>query len=268
MKHVSDQFESESSDSETSNNSAPTQPNERWITTMQTSSAATCLGIIDEYPFTRECIATSLQALGSNFKVLTFAKVDDCLIASSGDFDLAILHIHADNAGQPSHTIGSLKSVFRSLPVIILSDLDANEWVLEALQSGARGYIPTGSTSVAIAVEAIRLVRAGGTFVPPSSLQMMQHSPPGPELTLEDPLTPRQLAVLQYLTQGKSNKIIAYELGMSESTVKVHVRTIMKKVHATNRTEAAFRARNLCSDPQKLRDLTARPNGRNGGASS
>ncbi len=115
------------------------------------------------------------------------------------------------------------------------------------MQCGARGYIPTATTSVAIAVEVVRLVRAGGTFVPPTSLQMMQHSPLGPELTLEEPLTPRQLAVLEHLAQGKPNKVIAYELGMSESTVKVHVRTILKKVQATNRTEAAFRARNLRS---------------------
>ena len=119
MQHVVDQFESESSVSDTPNNSAPILPR---ITRHQTSSAATCLGIIDEYPFTRECIATSLQVLGSNFKVLTFANVDDSLIASSADLDLAILHIHADNAGQPSGTVGSLKSVFRSLRVIILSD--------------------------------------------------------------------------------------------------------------------------------------------------
>lgn len=54
--------------------------------------------------------------------------------------------------------------------------------------------------------------------------------------------TPRQIAVLHRLRQGKANKIIAYELAMSESTVKVHVRNIMKKMSATNRTEAAYRA--------------------------
>ena len=54
--------------------------------------------------------------------------------------------------------------------------------------------------------------------------------------------TPRQVAVLNQLRQGKANKIIAYELAMSESIVKVHVRNIMKKMSASNRTEAAYRA--------------------------
>ena len=53
--------------------------------------------------------------------------------------------------------------------------------------------------------------------------------------------TARQVAVANALWRGKSNKVIAYELSMSESTVKVHIRNIMKKVQATNRTEAAFK---------------------------
>ena len=58
-------------------------------------------------------------------------------------------------------------------------------------------------------------------------------------------LTTRQIAVLSHLQQGKANKIIAHELRMSESTVKVHVRNIMRKMGATNRTQAAYRATQL-----------------------
>jgi DNA-binding NarL/FixJ family response regulator len=58
-------------------------------------------------------------------------------------------------------------------------------------------------------------------------------------------LTSRQMAVLSHLQQGKANKIIAHELSMSESTVKVHVRNIMRKMGATNRTEAAYKAQKL-----------------------
>jgi DNA-binding NarL/FixJ family response regulator len=57
--------------------------------------------------------------------------------------------------------------------------------------------------------------------------------------------TARQAAVVEALRRGKANKIIAYELKMRESTVKVHVRNIMKKLHATNRTEVAFMANRL-----------------------
>jgi DNA-binding NarL/FixJ family response regulator len=54
-------------------------------------------------------------------------------------------------------------------------------------------------------------------------------------------LTARQTSVANALRQGKANKIIAYELNMCESTVKVHIRSIMKKLHATNRTEVAYK---------------------------
>jgi DNA-binding NarL/FixJ family response regulator len=205
------------------------------------------LGIVDEYPFTRECISSCLKLHSNNFKVLTFSNIKDCLLDRANDFDLILFHMHGSSAGRPDETIASLKPTFRSVPVIILSDLDANEWMLEALENGARGYIPTSTVNVAVTLEVIRLVRAGGTFVPPSSLQMIHHSPSPPEFRLDEPLTIRQRSVLHYLAQGRSNKIIAYELGMSESTVKVHVRNIMKKMQATNRTEAAFRAHSLWS---------------------
>jgi DNA-binding NarL/FixJ family response regulator len=112
------------------------------------------------------------------------------------------------------------------------------------LDMGVRGYVVT-SCSLGEVVGAIRLVNAGGTFVPASSLRGTQ------QLTIADgsksaqkgaSLTPRQTAVLKALREGKPNKIIAYELCMAESTVKVHVRTMMKKFRATNRTQLAFLA--------------------------
>jgi DNA-binding NarL/FixJ family response regulator len=208
-----------------------------------------CLGVVDQYPFTRECISRCLKELSDNIEVLSFPSIDDCVNSGEKNFDLVLYHVHGSGLGQqgPAEVITALKPTFQCFPVIILSDMDATQSVLAALESGARGYIPTASTSVAVAVEVIRLVKAGGTFVPPSSLRMISHPPLPPELTLEEPLTSRQMAVLQHLAQGKSNKIIAYKLEMSESTVKVHVRSIMKKMGATNRTEVAFRAQSLWS---------------------
>jgi hypothetical protein len=77
--------------------------------------------------------------------------------------------------------------------------------MMAAFEHGACGYIRTGSTTVAIAVEAFRLLRAGGIFVSPSSLQMINYPPSTPEST----------------PQGKSNKVILDEMQMSESTLTV-----------------------------------------------
>lgn len=128
--------------------------------------------------------------------------------------------------------------------IVVLSDSEDPSRVIGVLDKGARGYIPT-SMSLDVAVEAMHLVRAGGTFAPTSCL-MASRGPvdetgaaaKGASAGL---FTARQSAVAEALRQGKGNKMIAYELNMRESTVKVHVRNIMRKLNARNRTEVAFR---------------------------
>jgi DNA-binding NarL/FixJ family response regulator len=94
-------------------------------------------------------------------------------------------------------------------------------------------------------------VKAGGTFAPLDLLLTPRPDPvrEAPSVSQQSRLTSRQVMVLGHLQQGKANKIIAHELGMSESTVKVHVRNIMRKMGATNRTQAAYKAQNLWGAP-------------------
>jgi DNA-binding NarL/FixJ family response regulator len=127
--------------------------------------------------------------------------------------------------------------------LVILSDREDAVSVLDALDKGARGYITT-SMAFDVAVQVISLVRAGGTFVPACSLIASRDSIGKLPLASEKPrsglFTAKQMTVVESLRQGKPNKIIAYELNLCESTVKVHVRNIMKKLRAKNRTEVAF----------------------------
>jgi DNA-binding NarL/FixJ family response regulator len=128
--------------------------------------------------------------------------------------------------------------------IIVVADEDAADQVVAALDEGARGYVLTSATLSEV-MAAIRLVRAGGVFVPASSLMAARRPAAGTgaaKPTRGSALTPRQGAVLKALSHGKPNKILAYELGMAESTVKVHVRNIMRKFGATNRTHLAFLA--------------------------
>lgn len=126
----------------------------------------------------------------------------------------------------------------RSLPVIVLSNERFPYQILDLLKAGVRGFIPT-SAEIAVAVQVLRLVKAGGTFVPASCLSSL---PNEGVLGVERGglFTGRQRQVIEAIRLGKPNKIIAYELNMCESTVKVHVRTIMKKLKARNRTEIAY----------------------------
>ena len=125
---------------------------------------------------------------------------------------------------------------------VILSDNEDPELIVQMLGKNVRGYVPT-SLSIAVAVQAIELARAGGVYVPASSLIAAHRAQGVPSTTVQKPndlFTARQAAVVEALRRGKANKIIAYELKMRESTVKVHVRNIMKKLQATNRTQVAY----------------------------
>lgn len=136
-------------------------------------------------------------------------------------------------------------------PVIVMADDEDPAGVLDALDAGANGYVPT-SVSIEVAVEAIRLVLAGGTYVPASALlaarDLSSEAAANPEQPCNGMFTERQFAVIERLREGKANKIIAYELNMRESTVKVHIRNIMRKLKATNRTQVAYLYQNMLDE--------------------
>lgn len=205
-------------------------------------NAPISVGVIDEHSFTRECITKSLQDISDLLEIISFATCDECL-QSKGNYDLILYHAHKSvaNRNDDKDKLASVKQVLPIAPVIILCDVDSLDSITAAFESGARGYIPTASTTLELAIEIMRLVRAGGTFVPASSLSLggvlRQGETAGTIATHQ--FSPRQTAVLERLKEGKTNKMIAHELGMSESTVKAHLRSIMKKMKATNCTEAA-----------------------------
>jgi DNA-binding NarL/FixJ family response regulator len=203
------------------------------------------MGVIDEKSFTRECITMCLQALGGRFDIVPFATCDDFLRSGKG-LDLILYHVHEDNStwDNNNQTLLSFKKLLNMIPVIILSDSDNLDTLIEMFESGARGFIPTASTTLEQVIEIIGLVKVGGIFVPPSTLSLRRIrsqsliARPAPS----NRFTHSELAILDRLKLGKANKIIAHELGVSESTVKVHIGRIMRKLKVTNRTQVVSRA--------------------------
>ncbi|MGV8988304.1 MAG: LuxR C-terminal-related transcriptional regulator [Cypionkella sp.] len=140
----------------------------------------------------------------------------------------------------------------KSVPVVILGAADDVDTVIAALECGAVGYIPPCIHFPNI-VEAASLALVGGIFLSRKSLFALRDVVPslgaGGTAVL-DQFTTRQLAVAQVLRRGAANKTIAYELKLRESTVKVHVRQIFKKLKATNRTQAAFLLNQMSGWPE------------------
>jgi len=214
------------------------------------------IGVVDEHSFTRECITRSLREADHSLNTVPFKTYDDCL-RDARELDIIIFNAHEDleryrNNGRHLAFQTMLKQLSEIAPVVILSPVDSPDLIAEALESGARGYILTGNTGLELAVEIIRLVKVGGTFVPPTrwSLRPGNQKDTTSKMTTTHQLTPRQKAVLDHHKLGKANKVIAYELAMSESTVKVHIRNIMKKMKATNRTEVACRAHTFAASAE------------------
>jgi DNA-binding NarL/FixJ family response regulator len=209
------------------------------------------VGLIDCYVFSRECLMKAIECINPRLTMLPFSSVEDCIGNDMNSIDLIVYYPHADDASESAaaRNVSTIRQAFPDIPLVLLSDAEEAEQprtLRSALKSGAHGFIPTRTTGIAVTVAAIRFVKAGGTFAPLDLLMTARQDVPGlPEAARQNSLTSRQMAVLSHLQQGKANKIIAHELSMSESTVKVHVRNIMRKVGATNRTQAAYKARQL-----------------------
>jgi DNA-binding NarL/FixJ family response regulator len=212
------------------------------------------IALIDSIQFSQDCLIRAFNATHPDLVIAPFDSVSACLQTRRTDLDAILYCTHDDGLSeqQTLQCVAELKQKFASTPVVVLSDSQAAmqpQSIRNALESGARGFIPTLNTRVPTVLAALRFIKDGGTFVPVELL--LSSNAGGPTNTIEsaptDALTPRQKAVLSHLKQGKANKIIAYELRMSESTVKVHIRNIMRKMGATNRTQAVYKSQQLAA---------------------
>ena len=198
----------------------------------------------------RDCFVRCLEVFYRDHEVFSFANVAEWHSSKEPNALAAAVIIIVIDSGDASNVAGLefLETAAANIPVVIVSDVDDLDHIVRTLKSGVRGYIPT-SLPFNIAVEAVRLVKAGGTFVPASSFvhdrNEQQHA-----LKTSVLLTERQMKVVEEIRHGKANKQIAYELNMSEHTVKVHLRHIMRKLKAKNRTEVAVLSEDFFAGPK------------------
>ena len=211
----------------------------------QIDSAAVCIAWIDVSALTRECMTHAVTSAQRMFMIVRFSSVYDCIKDSDRKLDLIVYHAHESDSVDTAD-IAALREAFATTQLVVLSDatnLDPAV-VKGVLTQGAAGFILTKETGLQMMVSALAMVAAGGTFIP---REVLFYQADAKQSATSEPkrkgrLTARELEVLQLLKQGKPNKLIAYELNLSESTVKVHIRNTMRKVGSTNRTHAAMHA--------------------------
>jgi DNA-binding NarL/FixJ family response regulator len=191
----------------------------------------------DHRALTRDCVAGQLATLLPEFSVESLSSAFEIKDnRPPGRPGCIVFHSHSLSIGSPqvSEELIFLRAALSGFPLVILSNLETADNVVDAVRFGAVAYVPT-SLPLRSASEAIRLVHSGCSVLPVASVDAMLDRR-GEKVHL----TPRQLAVLRELGLGKQNKMIAYDLHMSEGTVKVHIKHIMRKLHVNNRTEAVL----------------------------
>ena len=203
------------------------------------------LCLIDGRALERECLLRGIEVVQPGTRVEGFAS-SEAWAEKSEEMDACTAILYNTEGRQMANSKVSADitqlATSTSVPVIVLSQSEDLKDMILALDCGAKGYIPA-SLGIEATLLAVRLTGASAVFLPARSLMSMrelfsaQRSVPETGLNF----TSRQYAVADALRRGKPNKLIAYELNMCESTVKVHIRNIMKKLQARNRTEAGYK---------------------------
>ncbi len=225
--------------------------------TIEEDVVKTGCALIDSRPLTRISIANLLTTLSDEFVILPYSNIDEFVtryLECPCKVEMVVFNLGSARISENhiSDGILRLKLELPDLPFVFLSDHDELRDILDAIQIGARGYVSSVFNPSTV-IQSLRLVLEGGAFIPHNALMEItgktsmlreEERPNGAKIDHRPlpcrPLRPRELEVFELVRRGKSNKIIAYELGVQESTVKVHTRKIMTKLKAINRTHAAF----------------------------
>lgn len=201
--------------------------------------------IADDHALFRDGLALRLEEIAPDSVILQasgYAQVFKILKDETAP-DMIIL----DTEMPDMQWQDALKEIRRTAPetaVAVISAAEDSRTARMILAAGARGYIPKRS-EIKVLNNALKLILDGGTYIPPMLLENQQtQGNSSPNGTIKN-LTTRQSQVLDLIAQGKSNKQIAYDMGVSESTVKLHINALLRSLHVSNRTQAVVTAQKM-----------------------
>ena len=188
--------------------------------------------IVDDHTLFRTGMRMILVQVGEAASITEASSIKEAFDFTDSGVDVILLDIHMPGLNGIDG-IKPIRDKFSGVPVIILSASSEVSQMQEAKELGASGFINKASLAEEM-VSSISLVLEGKTCFPNDIDSHKSDS----KASLGNALTPRQVEVLIYLCEGKSNKLIARELEMSENTVRVHVSAILSTLGAVNRSEA------------------------------
>ncbi|TWH64865.1 LuxR family two component transcriptional regulator [Azomonas agilis] len=210
--------------------------------------------IADDHPLFREAIHNVICDGFSQVDILETSNLEDtlsfALTPEHEDLDLILLDLNMPGMHGLNGLI-SLRNEAPTIPVVIISAEQDKQIVLQAISCGAVGFI-TKSSPRRQMIEAIEQILKGNVYLPSDIIRTTnpsgrktaaESSSIAPELL--QALTRKQLLVLERMTRGESNKQIAYNLDIAETTVKAHVSAILRKLNVHNRVQAILSASDI-----------------------
>jgi DNA-binding NarL/FixJ family response regulator len=214
-----------------------------------TAIASTHLIIADDHPLFRDALRQAVASVIASARIGEAGSFEDltALLEQDAEVDLILLDLTMPGTSGFSGLI-YLRAQYPAIPVVIVSASDDVETIRRSVDFGASGFIPK-RFGVDTLRDAILKVMDGDIWIP-SDVDLS--SAADPEMTrLRDrlvTLTPQQVRVLMMLSQGLLNKQIAYELGVSEATIKAHVSAILQKLGVESRTQAVIAAAKIAGE--------------------
>lgn len=206
---------------------------------MNARSEPLLIGIADDHPIMRSALVDALGELGPGTRFVEAADAAQTLAMVDAHPGLDLLAIDLRMPGANGlETVRALRARAPSVPLVVVSADDDPAHIGPLLELGVSGFVPK-SEPPAVIVSAVRLVLAGGSYVPPRLAAAGAVPRVGPAPV---DMTPRQWEVVRLLARGMPNKAIARALGVTEGTVKVHLIAVFRALDVRNRTAAVLAA--------------------------
>jgi DNA-binding NarL/FixJ family response regulator len=201
------------------------------------------LAIVDRSALRRDCLKLALSQQPRRWRVTDVESAADMMRLLRQGSGFSVILLGAATCRQIDLVeLALLIAAAGPTPILVTAECEDAERARVILRSGIKGFLPM-TLGLRVLVAALERIRAGGTFVPlvlnnPNGAEEARKAEPLPVQML----TRRQRDVLALISEGRSNKLIADALGMSESTVKAHVKQIIRRLNVVNRTQAALLA--------------------------
>lgn len=212
--------------------------------------------LIDDHTLFRSGLETLLERHGIDVVEAVGDGREGIKKAKELDPEIILLDMRMPDMNG-SEVLTALRREGAKMPIVMLTTSNEEEDLVECLRNGAQGYLLKDMEPAEL-VDALREIVSGKTIVAPELAGVLARVVQGDGLNPEEPpelpanpfaeLTPRELEILCLVAEGQSNKVIARNLGISDGTVKLHVKAILRKLDVHSRVEAAVMAveQNLC----------------------